>query len=248
MQKVLIIGYGKMGHIHGRHLSEMGVPWEYHDPHVSGGVLLDTNGFTHAIISTPIETHYEVYRQLDSFLGSILIEKPVIVEKSQLHVLQDPRVFPGLVERYNPITKHFSLVKDDIDKIKFSRTSVDCDLKDIGIHDIDLAFVALGKNYEIIHSSYNDFCDTFSVCANFDGKNVCFQWYSSNKRIRVAIIFKGNKTDFLDFEKQEINRCSSGFTWPIEAELKAFLNNKWHDSEIGYLSHKFLIECLDLCS
>ena len=73
-----------------------------------------------------------------------------------------------------------------------------------------------------------------------------FNWHSSANRHRTAILLKGNRMDVLDFEKQEINNYTSDFIWPIEAELKAFLSNKWHDPKIAYKSHKFLIECLKL--
>lgn len=90
MPRVLIIGYGTMGRIHAKHLSELGVSWDFHDPFVLGGVGLDRLAdYSHAIIATPIPTHHEVYRQLEEFPGRILIEKPVVVLPEQLHVLDE---------------------------------------------------------------------------------------------------------------------------------------------------------------
>jgi len=107
MPRVLILGLGKMGRIRAKHLSEMGVAWGFHDPFVPGGVGLDRLGdYTHAIIATPIPTHYDIYRKLDAFPGRILIEKPVVVRHEHLHVLDDPRVFPGMCERFNPAVRN----------------------------------------------------------------------------------------------------------------------------------------------
>ena len=141
MPRVLIIGYGKMGRIHGKHLSEMGVPWDYHDPFVDGGVGLDRlGGYTHVIITTPIPTHYDIYRKLDGFPGRILIEKPVVVRPEHLHVLDDERVFPGMCERFNPAfeTLKSCISHTEINSMEFCRTSLSTDVVDVGIHDLDL--------------------------------------------------------------------------------------------------------------
>ena len=228
-----------MGHVHGKHLTEMNIPWDFHDPAVEGSVDLEPSNYSHIIISTPTSIHYEVYKELDTFTGDILIEKPVIVEKEHLSVLQDARVFPGLVERYNPVTGHLMKFKDSIRNISFIRHGATGDLADTGIHDIDLAFLTLGCDYEIREVLDNQ------IYAKFSNKEVTFQWEKSDQRIRIALATSDTDGMLLDFDKQTVNGNKIDFTWPVELELRAFLNKAWHKSEIAFNSHKFLFECMN---
>ena len=224
MPRVLIIGLGKMGRIHAKHLSEMGVPWGFHDPFVPGGVGLDRlGGYTHAIIATPILTHYDIYRKLDGFPGRILIEKPVVVRPEHLHVLDDPRVFPGMCERFNPAVEALkSCIRPaEINSMEFCRTSLTGDVVDVGIHDLDL-FCHLLKLQEVPKCWW----EGELLVANGYGVEGRFRWPVTVERMRTVVVTTACRRIEVDLLAQRIDGHQLPFVWPVRRELQSFLYGK----------------------
>ena len=236
MQKCLIVGYGKMGRIHARHLDELGIPWDYHDPFIEGGVALEPQNYSHVIVSTPLGTHFDVYESLNEFQGSILIEKPVVIRAEHLHVLLDERVFPGMIERFNPVSQ--LLLNRDITSLHFTRNASEPPpICDIAIHDIDLAFFALGDCDWSVHRVGES-----KIEGEIGGVPVSFSFKRSVHKKRKCLV---NDVDVIDFYKQSYNGEQSPFVWPVKNELKCFLADRtcWPDQRLAHLSHEFMIHC-----
>jgi predicted dehydrogenase len=238
--RVLIIGFGKMGRIHAKHLSSMGAAWSHHDPFVPEGVGLDRiSEFTHAIIATPIPTHYEVYRRLDAFPGRILIEKPVVADPEHLSVLDDERVFPGMCERYNPAVQELKagINSARIVALEFCRSSVAGNPADVGIHDLDL-FCHLLELTEAPGCWWEG--DEFVAAAA--GVTARFRWpCSPNPRRTIGVTTRASRFEVnLVIHPAEAGCVSR---WPIHRELTAFLEGK--DRPDARVSHRLLISCLE---
>ena len=237
MSKCLIIGYGRMGKIHARHLDELGVVWDYHDPFVSGGVPLSPN-YSHVIISTPIGTHFDVYQSLKDFDASILIEKPVVVHQEHLHVFRDERVFAGMVERFNPISQ--ILLNREITSLSFTRNASDLPpICDIAIHDIDLAFFALGNQDWSVQSVTEDKIESY-----IGNVPVSFSFKRTDKKKRKCLV---NCEEVIDLYLQSRNGDRLPFVWPVRRELECFLADRdsWPEQQLVRCSHEFMIHCLD---
>ena len=237
MPRVLILGFGKMGRIHGKHLSEMGVPWDYHDPFVDGGVGLDRlDRYTHAIIATPIPKHYDIYRKLDGFPGRILIEKPVVVRPEHLHVLDDPRVFPGMCERFNPAVESLKscVLPAEINSMEFCRTSLTGDVMDVGIHDLDLFchILDLGNVPE-------SWWDGEVLVASAYGVEGRFRWPVNAERSRQIVVATASRRLEADLLAQEIDGHQLPFVWPVRRELQAFLDGEQVPAAV---SHAWLVQ------
>lgn len=236
MSQCLIIGYGRMGKIHARHLDELGIPWDYHDPFVSGGVPISPN-YSHVIISTPIGTHFDVYESLKGFDASILIEKPVVVHQEHLHIFEDERVFSGMVERFNPVSQ--VLLSRPITSLHFSRNASDPPpICDIAIHDIDLAFFALGERDWSVESVTGD-----RIEGHIGNVPVSFSFRKTPKKKRKCVI---NGDEVIDFYLQSHNGERLPFVWPVRKELECFLADRatWPDQQLARCSHEFMIHCL----
>ena len=99
MKNILIIGFGNMGTRYAKYLDSFGIRWHYYDPCVIGGLkkLSNLNEYSHIIISTPSEFHYDSYNSvIDSgFSGSIYIDKPVVISDKHLDILNNENVFVG---------------------------------------------------------------------------------------------------------------------------------------------------------
>lgn len=213
MPRVLIIGYGKMGHIHARHLTQMGVPWDYHDPFVPGGVGLDRLlEYTHAIIATPYPTHYDVFRQLDEFAGRILIEKPVVVRAEHLWVLEDERVFAGMSERFNPAVQALKarVRLEEIVSLEFCRTCRAGDIIDVGIHDLDL-FCHLLDLREVPEWRW----EGDELVANAGGVEGRFQWPVTEECRRTITVSTVGGWHELDLVTQHLDGESLARAWPV---------------------------------
>lgn len=245
-QKCLIVGYGKMGQIHAKHLDEFEVEWSFYDPSYPE-TEFNTDGFTHVIISCPTAFHYEMFRKLDNFYGKILIEKPVVLDREHLWVLRDHRVYPGMVERYNPATLSLNHYDKPFKELIFERHSVTGDMTDIGIHDIDLALWLLGydKPVQVLRARHD-----FAHVAIGD-VDVKFIWKRSGERIRSLVI---NNEDVVDFDKQLINGNPPilrgkqlEYKFPVRGELYNMLDEDCipPDRELGYFSHKLLLDIHD---
>jgi hypothetical protein len=244
MPRVLIIGYGKMGRIHAQHLSEMGVPWDYHDPFIPGGVDLNQLGdYTHAIIATPIPTHYEVYRKLDAFPGRILIEKPVVVCPEHLHVLDDPRVFAGMCERFNPavVALNAHVRSNEIVTLEFCRTSLTGDVVDVGIHDLDL-FCHLLELRDVPDWWW----DGDVLVANADGVEGRFRWPATEHRERTIFVMTRTESLSVDLISPRIDRQPVARGWPVATELAAFLAGDRVDATVAHAWLTRIVNCCDL--
>jgi len=226
-----------MGRVHAKHLSEMGIAWDFYDPFVPGGVGLDClGGYTHAIIATPISTHYGIYRKLDGFPGRILIEKPVVVRPEHLHVLDDPRVLPGMCERFNPAVEALKscILPAEINSMEFCRTSLTADVMDVGIHDLDL-FCHLLELRDLPAWRWADdllIADAYGV----EGR---FRWPVNAERSRQIVVATASRRLEADLLAQEIDGQPLPFVWPVRRELQAFLNG---DRAAAAVSHAWLVQ------
>jgi hypothetical protein len=241
MPRVIILGYGKMGRIHAKHLAELGVAWNFFDPFVKGGVQkIDQRLYSHAIVATPIESHIESYRYLVDFPGRILIEKPVVVRDEHLGVLDDPRVFPGMVERFNPAVAALeaALCRMRLMTINFYRTSITGAIDDIGIHDLDL-FVHVSKPeqpWTLVWEGTDLVVRTPDVDARF-------AWRKSSVRQTRIECTTSRGHIVADLHAQTIDGRQLPHGWPIRAELQSFLAGDTVDAK---RSHRLLIDCLRL--
>jgi len=142
IKKVMVFGYGNMGEKHVRFLNRDDCEWKWHDPHTSSEC--PTFDFDYAIISTPILTHYQVYKYLrNRFDGPILVEKPAVIYREQFDIFDDPKVFVGVIERYNPVVKRLKelLKNEEIISLEFTRVFENCRGEpyfELAIHDLDL--------------------------------------------------------------------------------------------------------------
>jgi hypothetical protein len=241
MPRVIIIGFGKMGRIHAKHLAELGVAWDYFDPFVDGGVRrIENQTYTHAIISTPIASHFQSYRELEGFPGPILIEKPVVVCEEHFGILDDPRVVPGMVERFNPAVAALKSLmgRPPAMTMTFHRTSLTGDVADIGIHDLDL-FTHLAQNAEPCGLEWDG--ETFVIHArNVEAR---FNWRKSTVRQTLVECSTLSGHFAADLYAQKIDGIELPHRWPIKAELQAFLAGNSVDAK---RSHRLLIDCLRL--
>lgn len=142
-QKVLVVGYGKMGKIYGKHLTEFNIDWVAWDIQICDFKDFFRQGITHIIIATPTNVHADSYRQMrEWFHGPILIEKPVINSIKDIDILDDDNVYHGMCERNNRALL-FAKEYLDIDKIEHITVRRNTDnlnftIDDMLIHDIDL--------------------------------------------------------------------------------------------------------------
>lgn len=140
--RVCLVGVGRFGSVHKRTLQEIGVDF----------FTVDTNGeedytdfrglaFDHAIVCTPIDTHYHIARKLLLQGKHVFVEKPLAKSVKECEELLEIAKRKGLklqcgyIERFNPIVQY---LKDHLDKtrIVFQREG---SLYDTAVHDIDLA-------------------------------------------------------------------------------------------------------------
>jgi len=254
--KVLIIGFGKMGHIYSQYLKG----FDYYDPFVDGGLqnLQDLNKYSHIIISTPPENHYESYKKIIGFKGSIYIDKPIIVSENQLDIFNG-NIFCGMTERYNPVVtllKKLIIVKDMI-SIKFSRYSIITTniktpvLFDLGIHDLDLYLYLL--DYDKFPSMYDIFekSKTCYIMAKQNNILSIFEWsHESYKRERKLIVLQKNAVYEVDLIDQTIIAYKDNGivqnlyvpkAQPLKEVMKSFLNNEQCNAK---LSHEFMINVM----
>lgn len=142
-QKVLIVGYGKMGKIYGKHLTELDIPWVAWDIQICDFKDFFRQGITHIVIATTTNVHADSYRQMrEWFHGPILIEKPVINSFRDIDILDDENLYHGMCERSN---KALLFVKEYLDieecrnvVIHRNTDNLNFTIEDMLIHDLDL--------------------------------------------------------------------------------------------------------------
>jgi hypothetical protein len=259
---VLIIGYGKMGKTYSKYIDSFGIGWDYYDPFLEGGLddLRSINKYTHVLISTQPEFHSGVYNTIKGlgYEGYIYIDKPVVITRD-LELLNDPKVFCGMTERYNPVVialKELLNVKE-LTSIKFSRYSTVPEnikvpvLFDLGIHDLDLYLYLLEttcfpSNYDVFTKSKT--CYIMSKHLNILS---IFEWsHESYRRERKIVALQRDtvyEADLIDqtlvsYQKGNVvknlyvNKAQS-----LEKIMRSFLNN---DSCNAQLSHTFMFDIL----
>lgn len=250
----LIIGYGAMGKNHGKTLTSIGIPWTWHD--IESGPL-QLEGVSHVLISTPILSHCNVYRNVRSrFNGPIFIEKPITISRKNLDILSDPLIFPGLIERFNPAVKmlqsHFA--KDKIDSIYFTRhvaTVADNLFLEIGIHDLDLMCLLFDVQ-NIDQITVENFSmgkkTEYFLNVSIDKKIQCSFCWKVSDQIDRSIKTLGKDNFVADLVNQVV--VHNGINLGVEKksfltdELTSFLNGGHIDSMI---SHKLMINILEDC-
>jgi predicted dehydrogenase len=259
MDNILIIGFGKMGQIYSKYLNEFGVKWDYYDPYVAGGLkkLIDVNKYSHVIISTPPEIHYESYKKLIKlgFDGRVYIDKPVVISNNHLNIFGNKNLFCGMTERYNPVVRKLKTLLDteSLISIKFSRYStVATNIKtsvifDLGIHDLDLYLYLLNQD-EFPHN-YSMFKKSKSCYIIAEQNNILsiFEWsHESHKRERkIVVLQKGvvYEVDLIDqtilsYEVDDIIRnLYIDKAQPLKEIMRDFL---FGGSSVAKLSHEFM--------
>lgn len=242
MNKTLLIGYGHMGSIHAKYFQG---EWEWYDPYRSGGRadLQSLDDFTHFVIATPTKNHYDCYQRVKHHPGLKLIEKPAIDNLDHLHVLDDPKVFVGLVERFNPV---ISVIKSHIqkaDEISFVRTRrVENRNKDklihaLGIHDIDLLIYLfdLKKSPKLLNLEQS----SEEVKATFDaGIKSNFHWFVANEPKCIISIKQKNVEIYADLRLQKVmidgRSLLVPFCSPIQKEHEEFFAGRVFDSRLSH--------------
>lgn len=261
--RVLIIGFGKMGHIYSKYLDEFGVKWSYYDPFVGGGVkkLTNINRYSHILISTPPENHYKSYQKIMElgFKGHIYIDKPVIISDEHLDVLDNKNVFCGMTERYNPVVMVLKglLNLEDLISIKFSRystapnnirTSV---IFDLGIHDLDLYLYLLNRDkfpsiYDVFEKS-----KTCYIMSKQGEVLSIFEWsHESHRRERKIVVLQKDTVYEVDLIDQTMVSYEVGGVvrnlyvakdQPLKKVIQSFLKGDRCSAE---LSHEFMLDII----
>lgn len=261
--RVCIIGFGKMGHIYSKYLDEFGIIWDYYDPFIEGGldVLVNLSKYSHIIISTTPETHYESYQKIIKlgFTGRIYIDKPTVISTDHMSIFDDENVFSGMTERYNPVV---SILKNLLDvkkltSVKFSRYSTAPDnmttpvLFDLGIHDLDLYlyltdFDKFPETYDVFEKS-----KTCYILAQQNNVLSIFEWsHESYRRERKIVVLQKDTVYEVDLIDQTIIVYEEGSvvrnlyvakTQPLKRVMRCFLKGERCDAR---LSHEFMLKTM----
>lgn len=262
--KVLIVGFGKMGQIYSKYLTEFDLVWNYYDPYVSGGLkkLAGLGRYTHAIISTPSEIHYNSYKEIRNlgFAGRIYIDKPVIISAEHINIFNDKNVFCGMTERYNPAVIKLKELIDlkSLISLKFSRYSTAPEnvkipvLFDLGIHDLDLYLHLL--NCDKFPSTYDVFekSETCYILAKQTSVLSIFEWsHESHRRERKIVVLQKDTVYEVDLIDQTIVSYETGSVirnlyvnkaQSLKKVMKCFLKNEQCNAK---LSHEFMFDIID---
>lgn len=186
--------------------------------------IKDKNEINFAIISTPTNTHYNVFNELKNFCKNLLIEKPIFKDLNECNFFVKEisslyNVSTGFIERFNPVVKFIknNIDLNDIIKIDFLRyskkpqqiTDVGVDL-DLGIHDIDLSFFILNKRYKNIKSLkkcyYKEDNKTLISSILIDYNNIICNiqssWKNNSAKREIYITLKNNDKYKFDLIKK----------------------------------------------
>jgi predicted dehydrogenase len=274
--KVLLIGMGRMGSLHKKYLSELNVDWSWYDPYHSNAdkdlelrkisELNNLSEFTHTIIASPTDTHEDMLCKLINTTDlKILVEKPGVINKANIHLLKNDNVSVGMVERFNP---SFNTLLRNIDKqnvlnIDFIRCSarpvsrIDTNsFVDVGIHDLDLfcQIYDLKEIKDIMALRKNN---TFTLTVQTDaGHIVRFIWsnetFHKERRVCVRQLDYNLQCDLADqvVKKFYITKDSKNVVEdlyvekksPLLSELQHFL---FKDEKIDAIdSHSIFLDIL----
>ena len=228
-----------MGRRYGDALSRMFIPYNYVDPKVKTPSNLKFNKrdsfkyYTHAIITTPSESHYKIYDKIKEEIvdENILIVKPVVVDKKHVDLF-DKNIFHGMSERYNEAFIKFRNFHEDerLHLLRFDRYvkekyiwkeglaySKDEDaFTELAIHDFDLAyqmgfdlmemtnlFVLITKNLYLVSGLYND------TIIQFNGGFVPYD-------CREIVAIKAGETSKVDLYYQKLTFFGDSYAKPID--------------------------------
>lgn len=234
-----------MGKLHGKTLAEMGIDWSWHDPQI-GSDDMNFQNVSHVIIATPILSHFQVFKQLQNFSGSILIEKPAFIARNHLRYLSDPKISVGLIERFNPAVRIVTSACKTSKFLEFHRhvmVAKDNLFLDLAIHDIDLALNLLEvtssdeveiKKFDVSHVDYK-------LVLIIKGIECRFSW-------AIGSSSRGLVTDRLkvDFIRQRVVIDQKPVYFPEEQPLRPELTYFLNGGHInGFLSHEVLVNILE---
>lgn len=195
---ILVIGYGKMGHLHTAALQELG--HEYHLLDIDDNINdYDFSKYSHFIVSSPNETHVPYYHMLKIYGKPILLEKPGVIKIEDIDILKDPLVSVGMSRRFHPITNW--CIKEDVFKYVKKLQTVKLAPKkyevpailDFGIHHIDLACY-LDLSIDTIAEYSNTKADLIQII--YEDNSVILLDYINNILMGPDLILKFNEPDF----------------------------------------------------
>ncbi len=273
--KVLLFGFGRMGKIHQKYLEEISVDYSVVDPLINvvdekfknDFDLHQLGSFTHVIISTPDETHFEIYKNIRSVNKEIkiLIEKPAVLDIEHLNELSsDLNLSVGLVERFNSTIIELKQILgyDETHYIEFKRCSLISDsnqtvssFRDVGIHDLDLFDYLIGiedKDTFTINNVSNTY---FANLTKQNDITASFLWSNEfYKKERSILVVQKSRTLYVDLLNYKISIFSKNddemyqelvveSRSSIKSELENFLQNK--NYILGIQAHKLLIKNLN---
>lgn len=225
-QKVLIVGYGKMGKIYGKHLTELDIPWVAWDIQICDFKDFFRQGITHIVIATPTNVHADSYRQMrEWFRGPILIEKPVINSFKDIDILDDENVYHGMCERSNGALiyakQYLNLDKCEHVVVHRNTDNLNFTIEDMLIHDLDL------KEFFFPNASIK----TYYQYRNPKEKSTL----ETILDMRPLIIDLTNQ--IVDHGQREIVRCLQPYT--IKAQLLDFLGGGKRNASAAHLKLLF---------
>jgi hypothetical protein len=265
-----------MGHRYGTVLERMHAPYRYldlteksFDQTIRFTKKDKISDFSHVIITTPIDTHYNVYQEVKESIPDekILIVKPVINSAYQLSLL-DKNVFHGMIERYNQafLVSQGYFKHRDMDGIRFDRyvpnkrkhTDV---ILDLAIHDFDLLEemgIRLANLENVsVHRNHN----LYSISAMYEDILIQFNggFMSSSNQREMTLIFEGAEESVkVDLYNQEIIYYNDNVGYlsscmekekifmhrdPLEQQIRDFLTGKKSNAKEA---HVFMLKCLNM--
>lgn len=233
MIKIGLFGYGHLGKIHQKCLSE--TPFDligFHDPAISGG--LDTiQYYDHqdalmevcdaCIIASTTTSHYDLIVKAIANGKHFFVEKPMTstVEEAK-HIdkllIENPDIISqvGFVERYNPA---YTFVESAIDKPRFievhrlasfnPRGNDVSVVLDLMIHDLDLVLGMIPSKVKEIKANglklISDSLDLCNVRLEFEDRSVANLTASrmSLKMMRKFRVFQENAYISLDLDERK---------------------------------------------
>ena len=268
-----------MGSLHSKYLDSLNVKWLWYDNYFAGNICNDKKKnrvlnldnldlYSHIIISSPTKTHESYLKKINNknFKGKILVEKPGIINKENLNLLDNDNLMVGLIERFNPVflTLKNNINKDKVISIDFVRTSglpveriKDISFVDVGIHDLDL-FCNLFDNKKIKDISTLNNKNTTSVSISLSNGIIArFIWSNeSHFKERSIKIIQDDCVFICDLDGQSLKKYGSSKEGentikdfyiekksPILCELENFIKYNTHQKSI--LSHELFLDILE---